>query len=51
MHAQRTDTDTHAQSTDACRCSVAMVKLGMVLFMGKGRVKTVHRGSGSAWRQ
>ena len=36
MHAERTDTDTHAQSTDACRCSVAMVKLGAVRFTGKG---------------
>ena len=31
-----TDTDTHAQSTDACRCSVAMVKLEIVHFIGKG---------------
>ena len=36
MHAGRTDTDTCAQSTDACRCSVAMVKLGVVRFIGKG---------------
>ena len=36
VHARRTDTDTHAQRTDACRCSVAMVKLEVVHFMGKG---------------
>ena len=45
MHTGRTDTDTRAQSTDACRCSVAMVKLEAVHFTGEG----ISRDS--AWRQ
>ena len=45
MYAGRMDTDTHAQRTDACRCSVAMVKLGAVRFIGKGSRRD------SAWRQ
>ena len=45
MHAGRTDTDTCARSTDACRCSIAMVKLGAVCFMGRGSSRD------SAWRQ
>ena len=44
MHTGRTDADTHAQSTCACRCSVAMVKLEVVHFIGKG-VSRVCRDS------
>ena len=43
MHIGRTDTGTYAQSTYACRCSVAMVKLEVVHFIAE----TVHRGHGN----
>ena len=46
MHTGRTDTGTYAQSTYACRCSVAMVKLEVVHFIAE----TVHRGRW-AWAQ
>ena len=46
MHIGRTDTGTYAQSTYACRCSVAMVKLEVVHFIAE----TVHRGRW-AWAQ
>ena len=36
MHIGRTDTGTYAQSTYACRCSVVMVKLEVVHFIGRG---------------
>ena len=46
MHTGRTDTGTYAQSTYACRCSVAMVKLEVVHFIAE----TVHTAQDMLWQ-